>query len=313
MPEVFYARSPTRFADLMLLAVTVCWGVSFAAIKTATHHASPVLFVAVRFTAATLLLLAVWPWLLRGEIPEVRRRSYRSLGDPTTLRWGFLMGSLIAVGYTTQTIGLTTTSADNSAFLTALSVVLVPVLVFLVHGEKPSRPVLAGLGLALLGLALLTRPDLGRAVTGDLWTLGTAVAYAIYLERLSAALKRVPYLPLLFWTLAVCALWNALLAATVEARVWDWHPHLLAALAVTTLLSTLLALYLQNRFQGRTTATRAALIFSAEPVFAVAFSWVLLGERLTGWSLAGAALILGAVMLIELRDAAALAKTEVRP
>ncbi|MBK9304538.1 MAG: DMT family transporter [bacterium] len=76
---MFYARSPTRFADLMLLAVTVCWGVSFAAIKTATHHASPVLFVAVRFTAATLLLLAVWPWLLRGETPEVRRRSYRSL------------------------------------------------------------------------------------------------------------------------------------------------------------------------------------------------------------------------------------------
>lgn len=308
-----FARSPTRFADLMLLAVTVCWGVSFAAIKTAMDHASPVLFVAVRFTAATLLLLAVWPWLTRGGAPQARRRSYRVLGDRATLRWGFLMGTLIAAGYTTQTIGLTTTSADNSAFLTALSVVLVPVLVFLVHGEKPGRPVLAGLGLALLGLAMLTRPDLGRTVTGDLWTVGTAVAYAVYLERLSAALKRVPYLPLLFWTLAVCAGWNGLLAATVEERVWEWHPHLAAALAVTTLLSTLLALYLQNRFQGRTTATRAALIFSAEPVFAAAFSWAVLGERLSRGSLAGALLILGAVLLIELKDAAAFNRMEVRP
>lgn len=307
-----FARSPTRFADLMLLAVTVCWGVSFAAIKTAMDHASPVLFVAVRFTAATLLLLAAWPWLVRGASRE-RRRSYRVLGDRATLRWGFLMGTLIAAGYTTQTIGLTTTSADNSAFLTALSVVLVPVLVFLVHGEKPARPVLAGLGLALLGLAMLTRPDLGRTVTGDLWTVGTAVAYAVYLERLSAALKRVPYLPLLFWTLAVCAGWNGLLAATVEERVWEWHPHLAVALAVTTLLSTLLALYLQNRFQGRTTATRAALIFSAEPVFAAAFSWAVLGERLSGGSLAGALLILGAVLLIELKDAVALNRMEARP
>jgi drug/metabolite transporter (DMT)-like permease len=308
-----FARSSSRTADLMLLAVTVCWGVSFAAIKTATHYASPALFVAVRFTAATLLLLALWPWLLRGEPTAVRRRGYRILGDPPTLRWGLLMGTLIAAGYTTQTVGLTTTSADNSAFLTALSVVLVPVLVFLVHGEKPGRPVMAGLGLALLGLALLTRPDLGRTTTGDLWTLGTAAAYAVYLERLSAALKRVPYLPLLFWTVAVCAAWNVLLAATVETRVWHWHAQLAAALAVTTLLSTLLALYLQNRFQGRTTATRAALIFSAEPVFAAAFAWALLGERLTGWSLAGAALILGAVTLTELRDAAAFTTTEARP
>jgi len=304
------ARASSRVADLMLLVVTVCWGVSFAAIKTATHHASPALFVAVRFSAATLLLLAAWPWLLRGELAPLRRRRYRSLGDPRTLRWGLLMGTLIAAGYTTQTIGLTTTSANNSAFLTALSVVLVPVLVFLLHGERPGRPVLAGLGLALLGLALLTRPDLGRAGVGDLWTLGTAAAYAVYLERLSAALKRVPYLPLLFWTMAVCAVWNLLLAATVEHRVWEWHPHLLAALAVTTLLSTLLALYLQNRYQGRTTATRAALIFSAEPVFAAAFSWAVLGERLSGGSLTGALLILGAVLLIELKDAAALTRME---
>ncbi len=310
---MIFKRSPSRVADLMLLAVTVCWGVSFAAIKTATHHASPVLFVAVRFTAATVLLLAVWPWLMRAEPAAARRRGYRILGDLPTLRWGLLMGTLIAAGYTSQTIGLTTTSADNSAFLTALSVVLVPVLVFLVHGEKPGRPVLAGLGLALLGLALLTRPDLGHARTGDLWTLGTAVAYAVYLERLSAALKRVPYLPLLFWTLAVCAAWNVLLASTVETRVWHWHPQLAAALAVTTLLSTLLALYLQNRYQGLTTATRAALIFSAEPVFAAAFSWFLLGERLTGWGLLGAASIFGAVMLIELKDVAAPATTEIRP
>lgn len=310
---MIFKRSPSRVADLMLLAVTVCWGVSFAAIKTATHHASPALFVAVRFSAATLLLLAIWPWLMRAEPAAVRRRGYRILGDRPTLRWGLLMGTLIAAGYTSQTIGLTTTSADNSAFLTALSVVLVPVLVFLVHGEKPGLPVLAGLGLALLGLALLTRPDLGHARTGDLWTLGTAVAYAIYLERLSAALKRVPYLPLLFWTVAVCAAWNVLLALTVETRVWHWHPQLAAALAVTTLLSTLLALYLQNRYQGLTTATRAALIFSAEPVFAAAFSWFLLGERLTGWSLLGAAFILGAVMLIELKDAAVPATTEIRP
>lgn len=283
----------------MLLVVTVCWGVSFPAIKSAAVHVSPALFVALRFTAASLIMLAAWPWFLR-LVPAADRASGRArLGHPAAVRWGLELGVWIALGYTTQTVGMQTTSANNSAFITALSVILVPVFLFLGRGVRPRPVVTVSIVLALLGLALLTRPDLGGLAPGDLWTLGTAVAYAVYLIRLSDGLERACFLPVLWWTLAVCALMNVALVLTVETPRLEWGVPTAVALVVTTLLSTLLALVLQNRWQGETTATRAALIFSTEPVFAVLFSLVWLGETLGGLALAGAGLILAAVTLTE--------------
>lgn len=288
-----------RRADLMLLLVTVCWGVSFPAIKSASAHVSPALFVTLRFTAAVLLMAAAWSWFLRLVPAAVRAAGRASRRDRAARRWGLELGVWIALGYTTQTVGMQSTSANNSAFITALSVVLVPVFLFLGRGVRPRPVVAASVALALLGLVFLTRPDLGGLLAGDLWTLGTAVAYAIYLIRLSDGLAHACFLPVLWWTLIVCAAFNGLLVLTVETPRLDWGTAVAVSLVVTTLLSTLLALVLQNRWQGETTATRAALIFSAEPVFAASFSWAWLGETLGGAALLGGGLILAAVVLTE--------------
>lgn len=291
-----------RRADLMLLIVTVCWGVSFPAIKAASPYISATLFVALRFWAATALLVLTWPWFLRTLPADQARRGWRLVTEPSARRFGLEVGLLAAVGYTTQTVGMHTTSANNSAFITALSVVLVPIFLFVAHRSRPRGGVLAAIVLAVAGLTLLTRPDLGGLAAGDWWTLGTAVSYALYLIRLSSALRRVPYLPLLFWTVAVCAIVNTLLLGLDPPHV-EWRSQTVLALVATTLFSTMLALSLQNRFQAETTATRAALIFSAEPVTAAMFSWLLLGETLGGRSLAGAGLILAAVLVTEMTGA----------
>ena len=292
-----------RRAELMLLMVTVCWGVSFPAIKAATPYCSPTLFVAIRFIIATLILTIFWPVFARALPDELQARGRRIILDPQAVRWGFLLGVLIAIGYTAQTIGMHTTSANNSAFITALSVVLVPIILFLWHGVRPSPAVIGGVGLALSGLWLLTQPNLKGVVAGDLWTLGCAVSYAFYLARLNFALARASFLPILFWTLAVCAILNGLWAVLVEDLVFVLNSTLVTALIVTTLLSTLAGLYLQNRYQGYTSPSRAALIFAAEPVFAAFFSWMVLGERLAGLAIPGAGLILAAVLLVELGGA----------
>ncbi|MBU1074180.1 DMT family transporter [bacterium] len=292
-----------RRAEWMLLLVTVCWGVSFPSIKAATAYCSPTLFVAVRFTAATLILLAGWPLFARSLPDDLRRRGRGLIADRQAIRWGLLLGVLVAVGYTTQTIGMHTTTANNSAFITALSVVLVPLIIFCWHGVRPSASVIGGVALALAGLWLLTQPNLKGIVAGDVWTVGCAVSYAFYLSRLNFALVRTSYLPLLFWTLAVCTVLNGLWAVLIEDMRFEPNGTLLTALIVTTLLSTLAGLYLQNRYQGYTSPSRAALIFAAEPVFATFFSWLAIGERLTGAAIPGAGLILAAVLTVELGGA----------
>ncbi len=295
--------SRRRRAELMLLLVTVCWGVSFPAIKSATPYVSPALFVAVRFGIASALLLAGWALAARFRPGAADAGPVAALRRPAAARWGVLLGLLLAAGYTTQTLGLHTTSAQNSAFITALSVVLVPLVVFVLHGVRPGREVTAGVVLAVAGLALMTRPDLGGLRAGDAWTLGCALAYALYIERLDRALRAAPYLPLLAWQMLACAAATALWAATAERVVWRPGAPLATALAVTVLLSTLLALGLQTRFQGDTTPSRAALLFAAEPVFAALFAWWWLGERLDRWAVAGAGLVLAAVLVTELGGA----------
>ncbi len=281
-------------AELMLVLVTFFWGLSFPVIKVATPFISPVLFVAVRFTIATLLLVAVWP--LTGI-------KFSELLDKSAIKWGSMMGFLIAVGYASQTVGLHYTSPNNSAFITALSVVIVPFLLFTFHGIRLSKYLGAGVLLALSGLALMTRPDLGQLNRGDIWTLLSAFSYAVYLARLNYALDKVYYLNLLFWTLVSCTLFASMYTITIEQVYVSWNAEVIMALIVTATLCTLLGFYLHNRYQRFTTPTRAALIFSSEPVFAALFTWLVLHDGLSPSGFIGATLILGAVILAELGGA----------
>ncbi len=276
------ALTQARRADLALLVVSILWGLSFPAIKMATPFVSPVLFVALRFGLTTAVLGALWRWLGRDA--------------GSGLRGGAWLGLLLTLGYATQTAGLHSTTAGNSAFITALSVVLVPFYAAARLRQRPRLVALAALVPAVAGLAVLTRPDLGRLVAGDLWTLACAVSYAVYLVELSRALTVTPYRPLLFWQIVTVAVVAAAWALVVERGRVVWNGTVVLSLALTTVFSTLLALWLQTRWQGRTTATRAALIFTTEPVFAVLFAFLLLGERMPATFVAGAVLILAAVL-----------------
>jgi drug/metabolite transporter (DMT)-like permease/protein-tyrosine-phosphatase len=278
-------------AELMLLLVTFFWGVSFPVIKIATPFISPVLFVTIRFLLATVIMIIVWP-LVGGK--------FRELANWASVRWGFLMGGLIAVGYTTQTVGLHYTSPNNSAFITALSVIIVPFILLIFHKIRPSRFVGIGVMLALAGLILMTRPELGNVNKGDLWTLLCALSYAIYLARLNYAYEKVSYLNLIFWTMIFSTVITAFWAVAIETTFVTWNTEVISALVITATLCTLLGFYLHTRYQQFTTATRAALIFSSEPVFAALFTWLLLHEGLSISGIIGAALILGGVIFAEL-------------
>lgn len=279
-------------AELALAAVAFIWGATFVIVKGALEDVSTFLFLALRFTLATVLL-AFW---LRGRL--ARR---------TPIAWGggLLCGVLLFLGYALQTAGLRWTTASNSAFITGLYVVMVPLLASLVYRSRPRAAELGGAMLATAGTALLSGGLPTAWKRGDLLTAGCAVAFAGHILAVERYSRRMDFERLSLMQIAVVAALSWAAAAWIEPARIVWSARLWVALLSTSVLATALSFLLYTWAQGQTSAARAALIFALEPVFAGLVAWAAAGERWTAASLAGAAMILTAILLVELKPGAA--------
>jgi drug/metabolite transporter (DMT)-like permease len=156
----------------------------------------------------------------------------------------------------------------------------------------------------LAGTGLLAAPggiaSLGK---GDLLTLGCAIAFSAHILSVEHYSQRMNYQLLSFLQVAAVAVLGALTSFWLEPPRLVWTPRLAFALGVTAVLATALSFALYTWAQGRTTGTRAALLFSLEPVFAGLTAWWWAGEAWTLRSLAGAGLILGGILAVELKPA----------
>lgn len=286
-------NSPSRAAraELALAAVAFIWGSTFVIVKEALADVSVFLFLALRFTLATLLL-AFW---LRARL---LRRAPAAWGG------GALCGVLLFLGYALQTGGLQWTTASNSAFITGLYVVMVPLLASLVYRTRPRLAELGAGALATAGTALLSGGLPAQWNRGDLLTAGCAVAFAGHILAVERYSRRMDFERLSLMQIAAVAL-LAWAAAWIEPARVVWSARLWAALLATSVLATAVSFVLYTWAQGQTSAARAALIFALEPVFAGLVAWAAAGERWTAVSLGGAALILAAIVLVELKPAAA--------
>ncbi len=279
-------------AELALAGVAFIWGATFVIVKEALQDVSTFLFLALRFTLAAALL-AFW----------LRNRLAR--GTPAAWGGGALCGGLLFLGYALQTAGLRWTSASNSAFLTGLYVVLVPLLAPLVYRCGPRPVELGGAALAASGTALLSGGLPSAWSRGDLLTAGCAVAFAAHILAVERYSRQMDFERLSLMQIAVVAALAWAAAAWIEPARIVWSARLWTALLTTSVLATAVSFVLYTWAQGQTSAARAALIFALEPVFAGLVAWTAAGERWTAASLGGAALILAAIVLVELKPAAA--------
>jgi drug/metabolite transporter (DMT)-like permease len=280
-------------AHLLLLAATFVWGATFIVIKSALADSTPLVFNAVRMAFAAIVLCAIF-FRQGGHLPA------------GALRAGFEIGTIMWLGYEFQTAGLLYTSASKSAFLTGLSVVLVPLLLAVFWGRHVNRYTLAGVTAALFGLYFLCVPagqglSLASLNRGDLLTLACALAFAFQIIILGRSAQHYGFAHLVPIEITVCAAWMI-----VSIPIADRHgfirftPAMIWALAVTALLGTVACFIVQAWAQRFTPPTHTALIFSLEPVFAGVTSYLLIGERLGARGLLGAALILIGVLASEL-------------
>ncbi len=280
-------KPPGRFvAEGGLALVALLWGATFVLVKDALNDVSTVLFLAIRFTAATFAL---------GIVTRPKVGLWKG---------GILTGVLLFTGYLLQTLGLRSTTAAKSGFITGLYIVLVPLVSALVYRKAPHWAEMAGILLAAAGLALLTLKGAALEMsTGDLLTLGCAVAYAVHIVVLGHYSRRMDHSWLALLQIGTCGAIGLSTFWWVEPSYVRWTGRVWLALGVTSLLATALAFAIQTWAQRHTSATRAAIIFSLEPVFAWVTAFFVAGEVLTGRSVIGALLILAGILLVELKPA----------
>jgi drug/metabolite transporter (DMT)-like permease len=276
-----------------LLLVTAIWGVTFVQVKDAVEIYPLFAFLAVRFAIASVVLA---PFSGAGRLRTLDRRG---------LVAGVGLGGLLALGYALQTAGLARTTVSSTGFITGLCVVLTPITAYVLFRDHIPRAVWVGVGLSTLGLAMLFGIKAG-SVTGDVLVLGGAVAYAlqiVLLERFAPDYDPVAFT--LVEMVAACLGFTAIAFALGELSV----PHgrmVWGALLVTGIFASAFAFLVQTWAQRELSATRTALVFAAEPVFAGLFGFLLAGDRLGALGWTGCGLILGGIVVSEPGAAAAL-------
>lgn len=276
--------SPTALATAGLLAVTATWGSTFFLIKDAVERVPVADYLAVRFALAALALTLIAPRAL-------------SRLSRTEVRHGVLLGLLYGGAQVLQTSGLQHTSASVSGFVTGMYVVLTPLLGLLLLRTKVGPHIWVAVGLATAGLGVLSLQGLSLG-SGELVTLSGALLFAGHILGLglwSSARSAIGLTVLQLWVVtAVCSAFAAPGGITTPSRTGDW-----VVLVYAALVAGALALVIQTWAQAHLPATRAAVLMTAEPVWAAGFAVVLGGEAFGTRLLLGGGLVLMAMYVAE--------------
>ena len=269
-----------------LVAVTAVWGSTFLIVQDVVEIMPVFAFLAWRFSLATLVLIAIRPSALRGLTPAVRNQ-------------GIGLGVALGLGYIFQTIGLKSTSATVSGFITGMFVVFTPLISAVVLRARITPIAWLAVGLASVGLGLLSLNGFSIGI-GELLTLMCAFLFAVQIVGLGlwARADNVYALAVLqLGTAAVIALVASLPSggpvAPPSKSVW-------VAVLFLALVATAAAFFIQTWAQSQLPATRAAIVLTMEPVFAGFTGVVVGGEPLTVRIVLGAGFILAAMYLVEL-------------
>jgi drug/metabolite transporter (DMT)-like permease len=268
-----------------LVGVTIVWGLTFVQVQDALLLYPLFAFLAVRFAISTIVL-APFAWRPLLAMPR------------TGLISAICVGAVLALAYGLQTAGLELTTVTSAGFITGLYVVFTPLLALVVYRTPIAPAVWLGVALSVVGLLLLSGVPQGSNL-GNALVLGNAMAQAVQITAMERFAPRYDVRAFTFVQMATCFVGFAIIAVALGevevprgATVW-------AALVVTGVFAGALGYLVATWVQARTTAARAAVIYTLEAPFAALFGVLLAGDRLgwIGW--AGCSVMIVAIVLAE--------------
>ncbi|KKB86606.1 hypothetical protein VW29_01495 [Devosia limi DSM 17137] len=282
---------PRPVATMLLVVCTMLWGLAFIAQKTAMDSMGPLSFAGIRYIIGGLLILPLALFERRRKNVQLTRQQWMLIG---------LMSLVFFLGSALQQIGLGTTTVTNAGFLTGLYVLFVPAIALFAFRIQPHPIIWVGVPLALVGIFFLNGGGFDSFNAGDGLVVSSAVFWAMHVLLLGF-IARTTGLPIFvssvsFLAAGVLAFALGLIfeGPTLAGIVDAWLP-----IAYSAVMSTAIAFTLQAVAQQYVPAANAAIILSAESLFAALGGALLLGERLPPIGYAGAALLFGAIILVE--------------
>lgn len=278
--------SKTRLAVLALLGVGFVWGAAFVLMKDAIVLQPYMDFLATRFTIAAIAMILLRPVVsLRFEAGDIR--------------YGALIGVVLAFGYITQTIGLDMTTAATSGFLTGLYVVFTPLIAWLFTRQKVSGKVALGVLFSIVGMGIFSgAANSTEFQVGQIWLVVCAVLYAVHILLLGHygktrnsyrfAMLQIVFVALVTWGFALVDGYQP----PPNFEVWF-------AVLFTALLSTVLAFWIQTWAQTLLDPARVALLITSEVIFTALLAIGLGQEPLTLAIVVGGGMMLTAMLIVE--------------
>ena len=281
----------TYKAELMLLFVTLTWGLSFPILKILLQYVSPFMLVAARFTLTLILFVIFYGRSL-------------DLFNINIWKSGLILGVLLFLGYTFQTIGLYYTTASKSAFITGINLIFIPFIQYFVLRIKPGLFNMIGAIFVMAGLYIFTGIHLGPANIGDILTIFCALCFAVHIVLLSKFSESTDFIPLVFGQFLAMSVLSIISTIFLDKPIFgemkfDFNNTSIVSFLILALFSTFISLVLMTKYQSFTTPFRAGIIYNTEAVFAAIFAYYILNEVMSQSQVIAAIVIIAGLLISE--------------
>ncbi|KOY84182.1 DMT family transporter [Lysinibacillus sp. FSL H8-0500] len=280
----------TYIADGMLLITAIVWGSGFVVTAIALEYLTAYQLMAARFTLATLILI-----LLFGK--RLRKAS-------KSVIWkGAILGAILYTAFALQTVGLEYTTPSKNAFLTAVNVIIVPLIALAVYKRRIDGYEIIGAFMAIFGIGLLSLEGSLTMNIGDLLSLACAVGFAFDIFYTNLFVKKEDPITLTIIQFMSASIIGIIIVMGQGGMPTSLEKEGMLSIVYLAIFSTVIAYLCQNIAYKYTSATKGAIILSTESFFGMVFSVIFLHEILTGRMMAGAVLILLAIIIAEVKPA----------
>ncbi|NLP16748.1 MAG: DMT family transporter [Clostridiales bacterium] len=273
-------------SKIALFGASIIWGSSFLVVKNSMDSMQPHTLLAIRFTVGTLILCIVFHKRLK-------------LINKEYMMSGAVIGLLLFIAYSIQTIGIIDTTPGKNAFLTAVYCVIVPYLYWFVDRNKPDKFNIIAAVLCLSGIGLVSIDNGFRIQIGDAFSLASGFFYAAHMVAISRISKDKDPVLLTILQFGYAGIISWMFTILFEDIPKSFSPNAVFELLYLAVFATAIALLLQNIGQKYTKPAPAAIILSLEAVFGVIFSVIFYKEEITAKLFLGFLLIFIAIITSE--------------